>query len=331
LESHIFDLGSLWLDGRADFLAVPHVAVKAQLGIENLALNYVRPVARHYDIDLRSGTVSGMGVIEYAPTLKVVHLRHADILGLQMDYYHTAQSARAEQEKAIQVRQAAQNVNNAPGIRLRIDQVSVVKSEVGLVNKAANPNYRVFLADTEVHLTNFSNQLEEGPMVAKVTGKFMGSGRTMVGATFRPETNGPYFALAASVENTQMRAMNNLLRAHAKIDAVQGFFSVYSELRVQNGVVRGYVKPLFKDMDVHDPRQDKEKGLFQRIYEGLVGGASQLLENIPRDEVATKTQISGRLEDPQASTWQALSNLIQNAFFKAILPGFEQELGRSKR
>jgi hypothetical protein len=84
-------------------------------------------------------------------------------------------------------------------------------------------------------------------------------------------------------------------------------------------------------MDVHDPRQDKEKGLFQRIYEGLVGGASQLLENIPRDEVATKTQISGRLEDPQASTWQALSNLIQNAFFKAILPGFEQELGRSKR
>ena len=209
--------------------------------------------------------------------------------------------------------------------------MSLSKSEIGLVNKAAKPDYRVFLADIEVHLTNFSNQLTEGAMVAKVTGKFMGSGQTVVGATFRPETDGPHFALAASIENTQMRAMNNLLRAHAKIDVVQGFFSVYSEFRVKNGVVRGYVKPLFKDMDVYDARQDKEKGLFQKIYEGLVGGASELLENMPRDEVATKAEISGRLEDPQASTWQVLVNLIQNAFFHAILPGFEQELGRSKR
>jgi hypothetical protein len=153
----------------------------------------------------------------------------------------------------------------------------------------------------------------------------------MVGATFRPETDGPDFALAASIENTQMRAMNNLLRAYGNFDVVQGFFSVYTEFRVKNGAVRGYVKPLFKEMDVYDARQDREKNIFQKVYEGLVGGASKLLENIPRDEVATKATISGRLEDPQASTWQVLVNLLQNAFFNSILPGFEQELGRSRR
>jgi hypothetical protein len=331
LRAVIFGSGHMWLDGHADFLAVPHVAVKGQLGLENMQLDYVKPIASRYHIVLQRGTLSGTGAMEYTSTRKVVHLQKATIQGLHMDYIHTAQAARAPQEKVRAVEEAAQRVSNAPGILLRADQVSIVKSDIGFVNKVANPDYRLFLADLEVHVTNFSNQLADGTMVAKVSGKFMGSGQTLVGATFRPETNGPDFALAASIENTQMRTMNKLLRAHGNFDVVQGFFSVYSEFRVKNRAVRGYVKPLFKDMDVYDSRQDREKGVFQKIYEGLVGGVSELLENIPRDEVATKANISGRLENPQASTWQVLVNLIQNAFFASILPGFEGEVGRSKR
>jgi Domain of Unknown Function (DUF748) len=258
-------------------------------------------------------------------------LQKATVQGLQVDYIHTTQSAAAEKERGKQVSRAAQQVSNAPGILLRADEVSIVKSEMGFINKVANPDYRLFLAGLEVQVTNFSNQLSEGTMVAKVSGKFMGSGQTTVGATFRPETHGPDFALAASIENTKMQAMNQLLRAHGNFDVVRGFLSLYAEFRVRNGAVRGYVKPLFREMDVYDPRQDREKNLFQKIYEGLVGGASQLLENIPRDEVATKADISGRLENPQTSTWQVLINLIRNALFQAILPGFEQEVGRSKR
>jgi hypothetical protein len=47
--------------------------------------------------------------------------------------------------------------------------------------------------------------------------------------------------------------------------------------------------------------------------------------------VATQATIAGPLDNPQASTWQVLINLIQNAFFQAILPGFERELGRGNR
>jgi hypothetical protein len=331
LQAVIFGAGSLWLDGHADFLAMPQVTIKAQLGLENVELAYVKPIASRYNVVLKGGTLSGTGALEYTPSLKVAHLQKATVHGLQMDYIHSAQTAAAEKQRAKQVKQAAQDVSNAPGILLRADEVSIVKSEIGFINKAANPHYRLFLTDLEVHLTNFSNHLTEGTMVAKVSGKFMGSGQTLVGATFRPETNGPDFALAASIENTQMQAMNQLLRAHGNFDVVRGFFSVYTELRVKNGTVRGYVKPLIREMDVYDPRQDQEKNLFQKIYEGLVGGVSQLLENTPREEVATKADIAGRLENPQASTWQVLVNLIQNAFFQAILPGFERELRGSRR
>jgi pentatricopeptide repeat protein len=199
------------------------------------------------------------------------------------------------------------------------------------VNRATRPEYRLFLDNSEVHLQNFSNQLTEGLAVAKVTGRFMGSGRAVVGANFRPETKGPDFALAASIENTDMRTLNTLLRAYGKLDVVQGFFSVYTEMRVRNRTVRGYVKPLPRELDVYDSKQDQEKNIFQKLYEAVVGGVSDLLENTPREEVATKVDMAGPLEDPQASTWQALVNLIQNAFFRAILPGFERELGRARR
>ena len=79
-------------------------------------------------------------------------------------------------------------------------------------------------------------------------------------------------------------------------------------------------------MKVYDPRQDKEKTLWQKMYEGLVGGVAKLLENKPREEVATKVPVEGNLENPKTSTWETVVNLIQNAFFKAILPGFEREV-----
>ena len=123
-----------------------------------------------------------------------------------------------------------------------------------------------------------------------------------------------------------MRAMNDLLRAYGNFDVTAGLFSLYSELKVKNGQVEGYIKPLFKDMKVYDARQDKEKTLFHKLYEGLVGGVAKLLENTPREEVATRTDISGALENPRTSTWQTVVNLVTNAFFKAFLPGFEKEI-----
>jgi len=48
------------------------------------------------------------------------------------------------------------------------------------------------------------------------------------------------------------------------------------------------------------------------------------LKNPSRGEVATVATISGKLENPKTSTWEAIFGLIQNAFFKSILPGFEK-------
>jgi hypothetical protein len=95
--------------------------------------------------------------------------------------------------------------------------------------------------------------------------------------------------------------------------------------------VRGYVQPVLRDLDVYDPRQDQEKSFFQKLYEATVGGVGEVLEHLPGHEAAPKAEVAGALQNPQAGTWQALVDLVRQAFFEAILPGFERELGRPRR
>jgi hypothetical protein len=126
--------------------------------------------------------------------------------------------------------------------------------------------------------------------------------------------------------------MNNLLRSYGNFDVSAGFFSLVTELHVKNGAISGYIKPFFKGMKVYDRRKDSKRGVGHQLYEMMIGGAAKILENRPRHQVATKVYISGPVGNPEASGWQIAIELIKNAFFKAILPGFEKEAsGAGKR
>ena len=160
---------------------------------------------------------------------------------------------------------------------------------------------------------------------AKLTGKLQGTGATTVTLTMRPENHGPDFDLNARVENTDLRSMNDLLLATAKFDVDSGLLSVFAEATVKNGYVQGYVKPLFKDLKVYEKDKDQDKTFGQKVKEKAIDVASKILKNRPRKEVATVVPISGPVENPKTGTWPTLVGLVRNAFFKAILPGFERE------
>jgi Domain of Unknown Function (DUF748) len=202
---------------------------------------------------------------------------------------------------------------------------------VGYVNKATNPSYRVFLADTDGTLTNLSNQQVEGTAVAKITGSFMGSGTAHADAAFRADKAGPSFDVGVRIEEVDVTRLNDLFRAYGRFDAASGRFYLYSELDAKKGVVTGYIKPLFKDLQVFSKQQDKDKPALRKMYEHIVGGVAKVLKNRPQEDVATKAQVIGRIDNPKVGTLAALTRLVENAFFKAILPGFDAEVGHAGR
>lgn len=317
-DGTIFETGRGVLDGHADFLAEPYPAFKAKYRVENVPLERLRPIGSRANLTVRGGTLSSHGDFEYGPRHKDVHLADVTVKKLRLDYTHSPASTAAE-KKVAEVSEGSQPVS------VRIDRFEIEDGRVGLVSWAKDRRFRVFVDDTDFTVTNLSSGFRKGPAKAILTGRFMGSGALSGHATFRDDAKGPDFTVTAQIEGASLPSINELLRAYGRFDVVSGTFSVYSEVKVRNGRIDGYVKPLFKDVKVYSREQDKKKPVLKKLYEKIVGGLSHVLENEPREQVATVADISGTLEDPDTGAWPIFVRLVSNAFVKAILPGFERE------
>jgi hypothetical protein len=325
LDSAIFGSGRGTIDGTANFLDEPYPGLKGRVTLAGVPIDKLKPLITGGNFTLQGGVLGATGAAEYAPKVKTARLEKLTVHGMRVDYIHAKSTAVVEKKRAVAAGKTAKKIANEPGLSVRADLVSLTGCNFGLVNNAAPKPYRLFISDADFELKNFSNQFSQGPAQARLTGKFMGSGTTAATLNFRPPKAGPDLDLQLKVENTQMTALNNLLLSYGHFDVSAGVFSLTTELHIKGDTLSGYIKPFFKDMQVYDARKDKGKTLVHQAYELLVGGAARLLQNRPRQEVATKVDIKGSLSKPQTSRWQIVGELFRNAFFRAILPGFEKK------
>jgi uncharacterized protein DUF748 len=326
LEAVVFDAGSAWLDGRADFLAEPHVGVQAALRLDEVALDYFKPITNRYNLAVRNGSLSLAGNVEYAPKITRLILDRVLVQGVALEYLHLPYTAEAEKARAQQTAEAAKQVANTSSIELRIDRLDVLKSTFGFMNQAAKPAYRLQLTDTNLTVEHLGTQRRDGRATARLTGQLMGRGETRVTATLQPQAGSANMEVTAQIEDADLVRLKDLVRAYGGFEITAGEFSVYSELQMKDGAIAGYVKPLFQGVEVGtDGAAVSEKGLRQRLYEGLVGIGTKVLKNRLRGEVATVVPISGRVDRPEVAPWETVGRLLQNAFLKPIEPGFEPQ------
>ncbi|HEV8268965.1 MAG TPA: DUF748 domain-containing protein [Thermoanaerobaculia bacterium] len=330
-EGVLFEKGHGTIRGHANFLAEPFPGLHVLFDLKDVPLDYFRTMVARANMKVKGGILSTNGEAEYSPSIEALHVRDLSVRSVSIDYVHSASTAAKEHEQGVAVKAAAKEAVRRQDLVLKLDRLRIKESEFAIVNKARPQPYRVFFDHVDAEVTNLSNHFENGPAKAQLTGRFQGSGPSDARMVFRPDAKGPDFDLSVGIRETDMTKMNDLLRSYGKFDVVKGRFSFFTELHVKNGRIDGYVKPLFQDMDVYDARQDAEKSVFRKLYEGLVGGIAKLLENRERSEVATKAEISGDVSNAKTSTWQIITRLVENAFFRAILPGFDRELSlRSK-
>ena len=331
IHAAVFEKGTLRADGHADLLAEPHATFKTEtIALENIELAYFKPIVERYNITVRQGRLSAHGNLEYGAKTERIDINELRVQEVDANYIHKAAESVAKSAGA-EVDQVAKKYSDAPALVVNVDKVRV-QGKLGFFNAARDPQYNLFWNNLDLQIDNLSNHSDkERPVTGRARGKFMGGGATEITFVGRPNPKGPDFDLKVAIGDTDMKSMNNLWRSYGNFDVVAGQFSFYSELTVRNGNVEGYVKPLFNNMDVYDSRQDKEKGIFRQLYEGLIGGFSWILQNSPRDDVAATIPVKGKLNNPQTSTFETIIGLIQNAFFRAVLPGFERQSTRDKK
>jgi hypothetical protein len=210
---------------------------------------------------------------------------------------------------------------------LNINRCEIRNGKIRFVDKGSVPN--VDIALTQVHLLaqNLRNSYDSSavlPASINATAALYG-GDLKMDAKLNPLANDPTFDMSADLKNTNLVELNDFFQAYAKVDVNKGSFGLYTEVAAKDGAFAGYVKPLIKDLDVLG-KEDRKDNLLQKIWEGIVGGVGEILENQKKDQVATKLPFKGEIDSPETNVWFAIGSVLQNAFIQALQPSIDNEI-----
>ena len=322
----IFGSGRLRVDGRANYLMKPYPGVTATYFIKQAPLSAVTPASQHVNMIINAGSLSSDGSIEYSPRIANLKVRNISIGSASLTYVHLARTQSAEKERITKVGKTIQKENNRSAVNLEVQELDVRNSRLNFKDQDSDPPYVLFVSDTNMTVRNFSNHAEHGVAHLNLAGTFMGSGTTHIDGTFAASGRGPQFTTNVEIVNTDLSALNPLMRAHGRIDVAQGHLTVYAQIGVKNSRITGYVKPMFSDVKVYSSEKDKNKSALQQAKDVVVGAAARILKNEKTQKVATQVSLAGNLKNPDVSTWEAFVEIVRNAFIQAILPGFDRQM-----
>ncbi|AGZ36447.1 MULTISPECIES: DUF748 domain-containing protein [Pseudomonas] len=178
-----------------------------------------------------------------------------------------------------------------------------------------------------LNLTNVRN--EKGRRDARFDGsaRLLGDARVESRATFDPFSDFDNFEFRLRATGIELRRLNDFASAYGKFDFNAGHGDLVIEAQASDGRLSGYIKPLLRDVDVFDWQQDvenKNKGWFRSIWEVLVGASETVLKNQPKNQFATRVELSGSVHKQDVSAFEAFLQILRNGFIEAFNARYEQ-------
>lgn len=170
---------------------------------------------------------------------------------------------------------------------------------------------------TATNLSNVTDKQAKLPSTVKATGNSLGGGQLALDAKMNIMKDIPDMDVDFKFENVDLTAFNSFVQAYTKTDVEKGEFNLYTEIAVDSGQITGYVKPVIENLTIAN--WDKEdEGFSGKVWESVVGGITELFENQPKDQLATRVEINGNFNNPDVGVWNVIWNAFKNAFVEAL-------------
>ncbi len=205
----------------------------------------------------------------------------------------------------------------------RINQVSVHDGDVHFRDFQADPQVDLEANHLEIYADNISNS--KGlktplPAIVKVTAQPLLTGTLEMNLEINFDEKFATFTQNFWMDHVPARGANSALQKYAKTQVKSGEIALYSELTSDKGVYHGYVKPFFYNLEFEPNPADK--GNPGAIWSGLLNAVKGLFEN-DKQVIATQTQVSGRVDQPNVDVLNAIGGILWNAYIEALRPGFD--------
>ena len=210
---------------------------------------------------------------------------------------------------------------------LKINRFEVNDGSIHYVDAGAKPAVDIFLQQARIlakNLTNVENNKIALPSTVTANATIY-EGTLSLNMKMNPLAEKTAFDLKAEIKNVNLARLNNFLKAYGGFDVNKGNFGLYTEFAAKDGKYIGYVKPFIKDLKVLGP-QDSGDNILQKAWEAVVGGAAGVLKNHKKQQVATKVPIEGEFGKTTTGVWDAIWELLRNAFIQALMPGIDNQI-----
>jgi uncharacterized protein YhdP len=213
---------------------------------------------------------------------------------------------------------------------IQLDEVRVRDSQVTFQNFVSHPKVDLKMTGVDATVVNLTNaDRSQGRRVANLdaTAKVLGEAPLMAKASFDPLAPRLLdFVFTLKVSDIELKRLNDLARAYAKLDFAGGHGTFVMQLEARDGALEGYAKPLLHDVQIFSWKQDVEeehKNPLRVAWEALAQGITAIFKNHAEDQFATRVPISGRIDNKDISAWAAIVGVLHNAFVQAYSPQLE--------
>jgi hypothetical protein len=210
---------------------------------------------------------------------------------------------------------------------LKINLLEVSDGEIHYRDFHSNPKIDIYTKKVHIFAENLSNakhNKELLPSTAEAGAEVYG-GQASLHMRLNALSNIPAFEVKAELKSLDITNLNNFLQAYGNFDVKQGNFSLYVEAATKDNVIKGYAKPIIKDLHVVNWKEDKDHPL-KLAWEAVIGSVAWVFKNHGKDQLATKAEFEGNLKDPNVSTLEIIGQVLRNAFIQALYPSLENSI-----
>jgi len=217
-------------------------------------------------------------------------------------------------------------------VPVRLNEVNVHNGTVSFRNFSSDPQVNVNASAVQMTVRNLTNAPDaQGERSASMNGTadFLDHAPIEARAYFDPLGRVDDADLQFRMLGLDLTRINDFASAYGKFDFRAGEGDLTMELEVRERQLDGYVQPLLRNVDVFDMDQDirdEDKGFFRGLWEAIVHGGQEVLQNQRKDQFATRIELSGSLDNTETSAFQAFIAILRNAFVEAFTPRFERAL-----
>ncbi|HDS1736180.1 DUF748 domain-containing protein [Pseudomonas sp. BP8] len=215
-------------------------------------------------------------------------------------------------------------------VPITLDEVRIDDGTLTFSNFNSKPPVDLKATRLEASIRNLTNVRDEkGRRDAsfEATALLLGDAKVESRATFDPFSDFDDFEFRLRATGIQLRRLNDFASAYGKFDFNAGHGDVVIEAQADKGRLNGYIKPLLRDVDVFNWQQDvqdKDKGFFRSIWEAVVGASETVLKNQPKNQFATRVELSGSVHQQDISGFEAFLQILRNGFVQAFSARYEQ-------